>query len=68
MVDWDDSVLLWDLTTAEELKRFRHKNTQAITALALSPDGHHALSALTRARSGESLVYLYGLPAPGGKP
>ncbi len=55
----DGTVILWDLDKAEELKRFSHKNA-AVTAVDISPDGCHAVSAV----STDNLVYLYRLPPP----
>jgi tRNA A-37 threonylcarbamoyl transferase component Bud32 len=56
------SVVLWDLEKGEAVKRFAHDGT-AITAVAISPDGHHAVAALANHR-----VYLYRLPPPGTEP
>jgi WD40 repeat protein len=55
----DGTVILWDLDKAQELKRFSHKNA-AVTAVDISPDGCHAVSAV----SPDNLVYLYRLPPP----
>jgi len=60
--DADGSVVLWDLATGKELKRFPHQGAQ-VTAVAISPDGHHALAALS-----DRLVYLYRLPRVRGSP
>ena len=57
----DGRIVLWDLESGEVLYRFTHKDT-AVTAVAVSPDGHHALAAL-----GDHQVFLYRLPPPGGK-
>jgi serine/threonine protein kinase len=54
----DGSVVLWDLEQGQKLKRYAHKDVQ-ITAVAISPDGHHALAAHS-----DRSVYLYRLPAP----
>jgi len=58
----DGTVVLWDLREGKELTRFSHPNVQ-ITALAISPDGHHALAAHS-----DRCVYLYRLPPPRAKP
>ena len=49
-------VVLWDLTTGGERKRWTHKDARP-TAVAVSPDGCHALTALS-----DHHVYLYELP------
>jgi hypothetical protein len=54
----DGSVVLWDLATGSVLKRFTHPDAQ-VTAVAVSPDGHHAVAALS-----DNLVNLYQLPSP----
>jgi WD40 repeat protein/tRNA A-37 threonylcarbamoyl transferase component Bud32 len=58
----DGSVVLWDLATGSELKRFTHPGAQ-VTAVAISPDGHHAMAALS-----DNLVDLCQLPSPAVKP
>jgi serine/threonine protein kinase len=63
---WGGSVVLWDLEKGQELKRFSHDKMRHVTALAISPDGYHALSAITSDTRLEHLVFLYRLPAPAG--
>ena len=41
---WDGTLALWDLQTGEELHRFRGHDTDFIFDIAISPDGHTALS------------------------
>jgi serine/threonine-protein kinase len=56
------SVILWDLETGKELAKFPYKGTErkvAVTAAAISPDGHHALVFLS-----DYQIYLYRLPPP----
>jgi WD40 repeat protein len=55
----DGSVVLWDLAAGAELKRFAQERSR-VTAVAVSPDGHHAVAALAN-----HLVYLYRLPPAG---
>lgn len=57
----DGSIILWDLDQGKELKRFSHKDVQ-ITAVAISPDGHHAVAAHS-----DHSVFLYRLPPPRGQ-
>jgi tRNA A-37 threonylcarbamoyl transferase component Bud32 len=52
----DGSVVAWDLNKDEPLGRFAHQGVQ-ITAVAVSPDGHHAVAAHS-----DHSVYLYRLP------
>jgi WD40 repeat protein len=62
---WDGSLKLWDVDTGELVKRFKSPSGEAhahATALAISPDGHHALAAYN-----DSRYYLYRLPPPPGK-
>jgi WD40 repeat protein len=57
----DGSFTLWDFQSRRE-ERFPSPSTEAkarVSALAFSPDGHHALTVLT-----DGLVYLYRLPPP----
>jgi serine/threonine protein kinase/WD40 repeat protein len=54
----DGSVVLWDLDAGKEIKRFTHPGVK-ITAVAISPDGHHAVAAHS-----DHSVYLCRLPAP----
>jgi WD40 repeat protein len=60
-------VALWDLNTGKELAKFPSESNQNgayASAVAISPDGHHGLAALT-----DGAVYLYRLPPPThGKP
>jgi WD40 repeat protein len=58
----DGSLVLWDLAAGEEVKRFTH-NGSRLTAVAISPDGHHAVAAVA-----SHLVYLYRLPPPAREP
>jgi serine/threonine protein kinase len=66
----DGDVVLWDLDTGKELARFPFKPPPGgprvrgplVTAVAISPDGHHGLAALA-----DGLVYLFRLPPPTGK-
>jgi WD40 repeat protein/tRNA A-37 threonylcarbamoyl transferase component Bud32 len=58
----DGSVVLWDLPTGSVLKSFTHPGAQ-VTAVAVSPDGHHAVAALS-----DNLVDLYQLPSPATRP
>jgi serine/threonine protein kinase len=58
----DGSVVLWDLESGQEQKRFTHKDVQ-VTAVALSPDGRQGLAALS-----DHQLYLYPLPPPRGSP
>ncbi len=58
----DGSIAVWDLDTGEQVKRFQHKDVQ-ITALDISPDGHHAVAAHS-----DGAVYLYRLPPPRARP
>jgi tRNA A-37 threonylcarbamoyl transferase component Bud32 len=53
----DGNVVLWDLEQAKEIWRHTHTTGKA-TAAALSPDGNHAVTALS-----DRVVYLYRLPA-----
>jgi serine/threonine protein kinase/WD40 repeat protein len=65
----DGSVVLWDLETGQKVegvplekpdpKKTGFGRATGVTAVALSPDGHHGLAAL-----GNSLVYLFRLPPP----
>jgi hypothetical protein len=54
----DGSGVVWDLATGEERQRFTDTNA-AVTAVAISPDGYHALAARS-----DRLVYLFRLPSP----
>ncbi len=58
----DGSAVLWDLATGEEIVRFPHPNAK-VTAVAISPDGNHAVAALT-----DRHVYLYRLPSSHARP
>jgi serine/threonine protein kinase/WD40 repeat protein len=65
----DLSVVLWDLETGQKVegfplekpdpKRTGFGRATGVTAVALSPDGHHGLAALAN-----GLVYLFRLPPP----
>ena len=74
----DGNVVLWDLDTGKELARYPFKPPSEdpagrgrpsgqgphVTAVAISPDGHHGLAAVT-----DGQVYLFRLPTPTpGKP
>jgi WD40 repeat protein len=53
---------LWNLDTGEALVEYPTPSGRAeamVAAVAISPDGHHALAALT-----DGVVYLYRLPPP----
>jgi serine/threonine-protein kinase len=55
-------VTLWNLDTGEALAEYPNPSAHAdamVAAVAISPDGHHALAALT-----DGAVYLYRLPPP----
>ena len=58
----DGSVIAWDLDKGEKLKAFPGKDVPT-TAVAISPDGHHAVAAHS-----DHGVYLYRLPPPQAKP
>ncbi len=61
----DGGLKLWDLDTGEQLLRFKNPSEAAhsfATALAISPDGYHALAAYNDAK-----VYLFRLPPPRDK-
>ena len=58
----DGSVIAWDLEKGEKMKAFAGKDVPT-TAVAISPDGHHALAA-----HADHSVHLYRLPAPSAKP
>jgi WD40 repeat protein len=61
-------IKLWDLGTGKQIGPplgwpSPSKTGDAyVTALAISPDGHHALAALS-----DSLIYLFKLPPPGAR-
>jgi WD40 repeat protein len=62
----DGGLLLWDMETGKELLHFKSPSSQAqayATALAISPDGHHAVGAYN-----DGYVYLFRLPPPGKNP
>jgi len=54
----DGTVVVWDLATGKESQRFARKDAR-VTAVAISPDGFHAVAALS-----DGQVYLYRLPPP----
>ena len=56
----DGGLVLWDLDTGER-RRFKSPSDQTTyaTAVAISPDGHHALAAYT-----DRKIYLFRLPPP----
>jgi WD40 repeat protein len=54
----DGSVGVWDLETGKDV-RFPSIPNASVSAIAISPDGHHALAAMT-----DGLLYLYRLPPP----
>jgi WD40 repeat protein len=55
----DGNVVLWDMTSGEELKRLKLRDA-AVTAVAISPDGQHGLAALA-----DRCVYLFRLSPTG---
>jgi hypothetical protein len=55
---FDGTVKLWDLTTLERVVTYS-KHGRPVVAVAISPDGHHALSA---SDNYENHVWLYRLP------
>ncbi len=61
----DGGLVLWDMDTGDRLLRFKNpsdKDHSHATAVAISPDGHHALAAYNDAN-----VYLFRLPPPRDK-
>jgi serine/threonine-protein kinase len=58
----DGGIVLWDMDSGEKVRRFKNpsdRDHSYATALAISPDGHHALAAYN-----DSHVYLFRLPPP----